>query len=265
MILDRSPVDEPLIPAERTKIRLEMMRKKKKAELNDGESSKNKPLAGNRNILKDNLEKQCSRKQSPKKQNGEKSLEGDPCDIFSGVKVWEKREHFLKKNLRRNEVKSLVDPTEINNRETQNTISTVEARVLAEPLPGCAICNKGSISLPMKETDQKIDNHLNATSEVFDEIISYSFEKEGDEAKVMMIEGDATNTIISKSAPQLSNFLSTRKQASNTPKPAVCKDHEGASTATEIVFINSQLASNRQNIKNYMENGEVKNSIITPY
>ena len=30
MILDRSPEDEPLIPAERTKIRMEMLAKKKK-------------------------------------------------------------------------------------------------------------------------------------------------------------------------------------------------------------------------------------------
>ena len=33
MIVDRSPVEEPLIPAERTKIRLEMDRKKRRVEL----------------------------------------------------------------------------------------------------------------------------------------------------------------------------------------------------------------------------------------
>ena len=34
MILDRSPEDQPLIPAERTKIRMEMRRKKEKENLN---------------------------------------------------------------------------------------------------------------------------------------------------------------------------------------------------------------------------------------
>ena len=33
MIIDRSPVEEPLIPSERTKIRLEMDRKKRRVEL----------------------------------------------------------------------------------------------------------------------------------------------------------------------------------------------------------------------------------------
>ena len=138
------------------------------------------------------------------------------------------------------------------------TISRVGARALAETLRGSAISNKGSISLAMKETDQKTDSDLQGTSKVLDAIISnFSDKGGGDKAKVMMIEGDATNTIISKSATHISNFLSTRRQASNIQKPEVCKDHEREITTSRGVFPNS-LLSNQQNVNHYMESGEVK-------
>ena len=136
--------------------------------------------------------------------------------------------------MRRNEGKTFVDPSDLTkNCETQKTISRMGAWALAKPLPEFAICTKGSISLAMKESDQKVDSGLHAESEVLDVFTSISSEKKEDEAKAMMIEGDATNTLIFKSAPQTSNILSTCKQASNTPNPEVCKHYKGAATASQ--------------------------------
>ena len=225
MILDRSPVEEPLIPAERTRIRLEMMAKKRKAKLIDKETV----VDGCSRVLPPSAllsgehtgKKWPAKSDTAGKYKGEKNLEGDLNKTADGLNDSSKEFGVVKIFSQRNEQKILIDPTSPNERiKLLRSDSRLGASTFSETRPQSAQCENEPNNIPIKESKE---HRLTTESEVLQTAIVESSERKVEDAEITMNEGDATTNNIFQSAPQTSNLLPVSNCTENKSKQNDCR------------------------------------------
>ena len=220
MILDRAPEDEPLIPTERTKIRLEMMRTKKRM-LNKENLPVNSSFTANRTI----------KKGGSSKREEEKDLHVE-SNIHHSILFNSKKEFSTVENC------------------TDSEVLESGSRSLARNMPGTgsafAKWDEASNTSTSWETEDA-DKCQARRREELKIVIPKSSNAKDDEAIFTMSEGDATTTKIYESAPHSLNTLSIRNRMGTKPKPKVFTN--GEVKIIEEIFIESPSNKEQTNVK----------------